>query len=113
MPWPLLALAGLGMGGVKYAFDKKQEHKLNEMEAQKELYSPWTGLKGEMHHDANLVGDLMAGGATGAALGQSADQMDILKNRAKWAPTTLNVAGPIDARNLMAPWSQYRQGGGF
>lgn len=62
-----ITLGMLGMSGLNMIQNVNQAARDRTLQAAKERYSPWTGLKGQDPQVANPVGDLAQGGA--AALG--------------------------------------------
>lgn len=67
-PWG--ALAGGALGLYKGMLDQQREGKDRQIAATTARYSPWTGMKPQEVQRASMMGDVMQGGATGAALGQ-------------------------------------------
>jgi hypothetical protein len=70
-PITIGAIAGLLMGGVK-AHEKAQNAKMqSKIAAERDRYSPWTGLKGQLASPTTPLGDMFSGALTGASVGQS------------------------------------------
>lgn len=69
MLWPILAMSALGA----YQGQRKQDRiaSQNRAEAETTRYSPWTGMKGQLHDTGGGWFDgALQGGLTGAALSQ-------------------------------------------
>lgn len=67
--WPLL-IAGAALGTLKGVKGMVDESKDRKLQAETTRYSPWTGMKAADPRRANLFGDLLSGGLTGAMIGQ-------------------------------------------
>lgn len=72
---PLTMMAiGAGVGvGKNLLFDAPRERKDRELAAATARYSPWTGMQPQQVQRADMLGNAMQGGMTGAMLGQSMD----------------------------------------
>lgn len=72
-PWG--ALIGAGLGLVKGKFDQDREKRDRQVQAQTTRFSPWTHMQAGPVQAADMMGAVMQGGSTGAALGQGFDKM--------------------------------------
>lgn len=67
--WPMIIGAAIGLA--KSEMDKKQAQKLQQAEAVKTEFSPWTGMKGETVQMPSSIGGAMQGAAMGAMYQQA------------------------------------------
>lgn len=75
-PMLLGALIGVGTGGLKYFLhDKPKEASERQLAADTQRYSPWTGLKAGEISDADLMGNMLGAGLSGAQFGAGVGQM--------------------------------------
>lgn len=66
-----LILGGAGLGIVKhFASDKPKEERQRRLAAETARYSPWTGMQPQQVQDADIFGNVMQGGLTGASFAQ-------------------------------------------
>lgn len=70
--WPMLALAALGAisGAVKGKEQKDEESRDRRLAANTIRYSPWTGMRPNEIHTADMTGSILQGGAAGLSMGQ-------------------------------------------
>ncbi len=73
-PMTMGAVGGAGLGILKYPMDVSKEHRDRAQAAAMIRWSPWTGLKPNEIHSADLLGNVMQGGSQGAAMGQNVDK---------------------------------------
>jgi hypothetical protein len=114
---PLLAggLIGLGAGGLKYLFsDLPREHRERALAAATARYSPWTGLKPEAPKEADLMGNAIQFGSTGAAMGQNYESFENAQKESKLRQDWLSGHASPGARNPYAggsPWAGVKSDG--
>src|SRR3954464_12446328 len=76
---PAIALAGAaaGLGLLKGEFiDKPNEEKDRILQATTDRYSPWTGMRGRNVERSNPLGEAIAAGTQGMALGQNMEHAE-------------------------------------
>jgi hypothetical protein len=70
--WAALSLGSAGLGALKSELiDKPNENKDRIMAAITTRYSPWTGLRAKEVERTNPLGEMLAFGSQGAAMGQN------------------------------------------
>ena len=67
----IASLAGMGLGALKGSEDQKAWKKQTEIEAEKERWSPWTGVHGQSSAQPGMIGPVLQGGLSGAMIGTS------------------------------------------
>lgn len=88
--------AGLGLGLIKHNQDEAKYNRQKEMEAQKEKWSPWTGVHGQ---SPQMPGGAFESGIQGALGGAMFGQ----QLGAQGAPAPAAVASPIAGAQPVAP----------
>src|SRR5690606_20791062 len=107
-----LILANLALSGVKYGFDKAREDRDRELNAKQTELSAWTKRDPstfQQIREADLIGTLMQGAMTGAALGQNMEMMDLVKKHPHQAQVVMNPASMLTT----SPWAAQNAPGGF
>lgn len=77
MSW--LMVAGLGVGAAKSGMDAEKAERQRKVQAATTRYSPWTGMQGQAPEEANVAGNMLQGGMTGAGLAQNASALESQK----------------------------------
>jgi hypothetical protein len=116
LPIVLAAISG-GLGFAKGLADKEREGRQRRLAGETARMSPWTGMKPNEVHEADILGTTAQGALTGASMGQNIQgmeqsqqfnellnqrlQQDIAKNAVPAAVTS--VAGAASGAKALAP----------
>jgi len=116
---PLSILLGAGLGGIKSIFDSNRRTREQKLAGETARYSPWTGMQPKEVHWENPFQDVVSGGLSGLAIGQSMarnDKLNALLDKMIQNPTPEETAVNIFAQKPAldeSVWTQLGRKGNY